>query len=115
LADVPILKHFAIHSAQAIFLREMARREGKISFTWDYAREDVRGMVADLIQKEIVKYVELVSSPNQQSGPTYLILTDAGRRVVGQLEAADRRKTTVASEAPATPVEVDGGPEGSST
>ncbi len=101
MADVPILRHFSIHSIQAIFLREVAKREGRISFTWDKAREDVRGMVADLLHKEIVKYVELVTDPNQLSGPTYLILTDAGRRVVAQLDEADHRRTQVTSPAPA--------------
>ncbi len=105
MADVPILKHLAIHSAQAIFLREIARRGGQMSFTWDRAREDVRGMVADLLQKQVVQYVEIVTSPNQASGPTYLILTDAGRRVVAQLDEADRKQTTVTSTLPETRIE----------
>ena len=71
-----------------------------MSIVWGDAREDVRGMIADLIHKEIVKYVEFVKDPNQVSGPTYLILTDAGRRVVAQIDDANRKRTEVTSPAP---------------
>ncbi len=100
LADVPLLKHFAIHSTQAIFLREIARRSGEMRFSFPNAREDVRGMVADLLQKQLVTYVEVVTSPDQVSGPTFLVLTDAGRRAVSQIEDAERKRTSVQSDTP---------------
>jgi hypothetical protein len=93
-----ILKQLAIHSTQVIFLKEIVRRDGQMRFTWDGAREDVRGMVADLIQKQILCYQEHVTDPRQVSGPTYLVLTDVGRRVVAQIEEAERKKTTIQSE-----------------
>lgn len=97
LAEPHILKHFTIHSTQAIFLREVARRGGAIRFTWENAREDVQGMVADLLQKQILRYEERVTSADQVSGPTYLALTDTGTRVVAQLEEAERKKTEIQS------------------
>ncbi len=100
MADVPILRHFAIHSTQVIFLREIARRGGEIRFTWDAAREDVKAMVADLLEKRVVKYVEVVQSAQQASGPTYLVLTDVGRRVIDQLEEAEKKRTSVQSDTP---------------
>jgi len=100
LADIPVLQHLAIHSAQAILLREIARRGGEMRFSWDNAREDVRGMVADLLIKKIVSYVEFVTSPDQVTGVTALILTDVGRRVVSQLEDAQKQRQEVHSSAP---------------
>jgi hypothetical protein len=100
LSDVPILRSMGLHGAQVIFLREIARRGGEMTFAWPNAREDVRGMVADLMQKQLVKYVEYVTSANQASGPTFLLLTDPGRRAVAQLEEADRKRIDVKSDAP---------------
>jgi len=98
LADIPILQSMALHHAQVIFLREIARRGGDgMRFAWERAREDVRGLVADLQQKQLVRYVEYVTSPDQASGPTFVILTDAGRRVCAQLDEADRKKTEIKS------------------
>lgn len=100
LAEPHILKHFQIHSTQVIFLREIARRGGLMRFSWDNAREDVRGMVADLLQKQILRYEEHVTHANQASGPTFLVLTDVGRRVVAQLEEAEQKKTELQSDTP---------------
>lgn len=71
-----------------------------MAFAWQNAREDVRGMVADLMQKQLVQYVEYITSPNQASGPTFLVLTDPGRRAVSQLEEAERRQIDVKSDTP---------------
>lgn len=100
MADVPILQHMALHGAQVIFLEEIARRGGEMRFSWGNAREDVQGMLADLLQKQLVRYVEYVTSANQASGPTFVVLTDAGRRVLVQLEEAKKRQTVVESGAP---------------
>lgn len=100
LADPKILKHFSIHSTQAIFLKEVARRGGLMEFSWDRARQDVQGMVADLFQKQILRYEEHVTHADQLSGPTFVVLTDVGRRVVAQLEEAERTKTEIQSGTP---------------
>lgn len=100
MADVPILRQLAIHSTQVIFLREVARRNGEMRFTWDNARPDVKALVADLLDKRILRYVEVVSSADQAHGPTYLVLTDTGRRVVAQIDAAENKKTEIESGAP---------------
>ncbi len=99
MADVPILQHVPLHSAQVIFLKEIARRAGDgMRTNLENARPDVQGMILDLMNKQLVRYVEVVTSADQLSGPTFLILTDAGTRVVSQLEDAERKKTEIQND-----------------
>jgi hypothetical protein len=120
LGSPSILRHFTIHSVQAIFLKEIARREGRMIFDWEKAGqqqngEAVQGMVADLTQKGLVKYVEYVTHAAQEHGTTYLELTDPGRRVVAQLEDAERKRVEIQSDAPPIVLPRDEGGRGGSS
>lgn len=80
---------------QLKFVEFLAERGGEVPWDWSKCREDVKAMVADLINKRLVverEYASHAAAP----GRLYLRLTDHGRSLVAQLEAA-RGKITVVS------------------
>ncbi len=80
---------------QIKFLEFLAGREGEVEWDWAKCRPDAAAMVADLINKQLVLEREYSTSA-LVSGRLFVRLTDSGRSIVSQLEAA-RGKITVVS------------------
>jgi hypothetical protein len=84
-----------ITQPQLKLLEFLAQRAGEVSWDWAKCRPDVAAMVADLINKQLVIEREYSTSA-LVSGRLFIRLTDSGRSIVSQLEAA-RGKITVVS------------------
>ncbi len=80
---------------QAKFLEFIAERGAEISWDWEKCRRDVKAMVADLVNKELLVEREYVTHALQLKGDLKLRLTDRGRAVVTQLEVAQRKVLVV--------------------
>lgn len=80
---------------QAKFLEFIAERGAEISWVWEKCRPDVKAMVADLINKELLVEREYVTHALQLKGDLKLRLTDKGRALVAQLEVAQRKVLVV--------------------
>lgn len=80
---------------QAKFLEFIAERGAEISWVWEKCRPDVKAMVADLINKELLVEREYVTHALQLKGDLKLRLTDRGRALVAQLEVAQRKVLVV--------------------
>ena len=63
-------------------LEYLADRGGEVAWSWENIQNATREMVADLIQSELVKELEYVTSALQLHGRLTLKLTDKGRNVV---------------------------------
>lgn len=75
-------------------LEYIADHGGEVRWSWDGIKQATREMVADLIQHELVKEIEYVTSALQLHGALTLKLTDKGRNVV----SIHRKRKVVASE-----------------
>jgi hypothetical protein len=75
-------------------LEFLADQGGEVAWSWDNIKPATREMVADLIQYELVKEMEYVTSALQLHGRLALRLTDKGRNVV----SIHRQRKIVASE-----------------
>lgn len=90
-----LLQAIRITHPQAKFLEFLAGRGGEISWDWEKCRPDVKAMVADLINKELLVEREYVTHALQLRGDLQLRLTDRGRAVVAQLEVAQKKVLVV--------------------
>ena len=97
MSDPMILVDVRLYDRQPVWLKEMARRGGAISWRWDNPEVHpyTYQLARDLVERGLVKFVEVVSSAQQVSGQTYLQLTDLGRRVVDSLERAERSQSAL--------------------
>lgn len=75
-------------------LEYLADHGGEVNWSWEGIANATREMVADLIQMELVKEIEYVTSATQLHGRLALRLTDKGRNVV----ATHRKRKVIASE-----------------
>ena len=89
------LQSLRISHPQAKFLEFIAGRGAEIAWDWEKCRPDVKAMVADLINKELLVEREYVTHALQLKGELKLRLTDRGRAVVTQLEVAQRKVLVV--------------------
>lgn len=89
------LQGVRITHPQAKFLEYIAGRGAEISWDWEKCRPDVKAMVADLINKELLVEREYVTHALQLKGDLKLRLTDRGRSLVAQLEVAQRKVLVV--------------------
>ena len=89
------LQGVRITHPQAKFLEFIAERGAEISWVWEKCRPDVKAMVADLINKELLVEREYVTHALQLKGDLKLRLTDRGRALVAQLEVAQRKVLVV--------------------
>lgn len=89
------LQGVRITHPQAKFLEFIAERGAEISWVWEKCRPDVKAMVADLINKELLVEREYVTHALQLKGDLKLRLTDKGRALVAQLEVAQRKVLVV--------------------
>ncbi|TMQ13991.1 MAG: hypothetical protein E6J91_16810 [Deltaproteobacteria bacterium] len=80
---------------QAKFLEFVAERGAEIPWDWERCRLDVKAMIADLINKELLVEREYVTHALQLRGDLKLRLTDRGRAIVAQLEVAQRKVLVV--------------------
>jgi hypothetical protein len=80
---------------QAKFLEFVAGRGAEIPWDWERCRPDVKAMIADLINKELLVEREYVTHALQLKGDLKLRLTDRGRAIVAQLEVAQRKVLVV--------------------
>lgn len=78
------------------FMRELSRRGGEMPWDWSHPRlnEHAKAMVANLINSQFVKEQERVTHAMQLEGRLYLVLTDLGRGVLEQLDAAPVKRLT---------------------
>ena len=89
------LQSVRITHPQAKFLEFIAERGAEISWDWEKCRPDVKAMVADLVNKELVVEREYVTHALQLNADLKLRLTDRGRAIVAQLEVAQRKVLVV--------------------
>lgn len=94
MASAGPLQSVRITHPQAKFLEFMGERSGEIAWDWEKCRPDVKTMIADLINKELLVEREYVTHSLQLKGDLKLRLTERGRSIVAQLEVA-RRKVLV--------------------
>jgi hypothetical protein len=95
LGDPGPLQALRITHAQAKFLEFLAERGAEIPWDWGKCRGDVKRMVADLINKELLAEREYVTHALQLKGDLHLRLTNKGRAVVDQLQVAQRKVLVV--------------------
>lgn len=78
------------------FMRELNKRGGEMPWDWSHPRlnENAKAMVANLINSQFVKEQERVTHAMQLEGRLYLVLTDLGRGVLEQLDAAPVKRLT---------------------
>lgn len=81
---------------QLKFLEFLAGRGGECPWDWAKCRPDVSAMVTDLINKRLVSEVEYTTHASVE-GRLHVRLTDQGRSVVSQLDAAKRKIVTVSA------------------
>ncbi len=91
------LQALRITHPQAKFLEFVAERGAEISWDWEKCRPDVKAMVADLINKELLIEREYVTHALQLQADLHLRLTDRGRAVVDQLAVAQRKVLLVSA------------------
>ncbi len=72
----------------------LALHGGEVPWSWDNIKPATREMVADLIEHELVKEMEYVTSALQLHGRLALKLTDKGRNVL----TIHRQRKIIASE-----------------
>jgi len=89
------LQAVRITHPQAKFLEFVAERGAEIPWDWGKCRFDVKLMIADLINKEVLVEREYVAHAFQTKGDLKLRLTDRGRAIVEQLEVAQRKVLVV--------------------
>lgn len=89
------LQGVRITHPQAKFLEFLAERGAEIPWDWERCRPDVKAMIADLINKELLVEREYVTHALQLKADLKLRLTDRGRAVVAQLEVAQRKVLVV--------------------
>jgi len=89
------LQGVRITHPQAKFLEFLAERGAEIPWRWERCRPDVKAMIADLINKELLVEREYVTHALQLKADLKLRLTDRGRAVVAQLEVAQRKVLVV--------------------
>lgn len=95
MANSGPLQGVRITHPQAKFLEFVAERGAEIPWDWEKCRPDVKAMIADLINKELLVEREYVTHALQLTGDLKLRLTDRGRAVVAQLEVAQRKVLVV--------------------
>lgn len=91
------LQALRITHPQAKFLEFIAARGAEIPWDWEKCRPDVKAMVADLLNKELLVEREYVTHALQLKGDLQLRLTDRGRAVVDQLAVAQRKVLVVSA------------------
>lgn len=89
------LQGVRITHPEAKFLEFIAERGAEISWDWEKCRPDVKAMVVDLINKELLVEREYVTHALQLQGDLKLRLTDRGRSIVEQLAVAQRKVLVV--------------------
>ena len=92
LTDVRIL------DPQLVILQEIRKRGGKMSWRWDNpeVKQLAYDLAADLCHRGIVAYVMEVSDARQESGPTFLKLTELGNRLLDGYERQKRQNLVLA-------------------
>lgn len=80
------LRHVQLQTPEIQFLGMIADRGGEIPWDWSKLRPEAKAMVADLINKELVREREYVTHAGQLAGALYLRLTDGGRDIVEQIK-----------------------------
>lgn len=82
-----IFKNLKLEGPQVMLSEFIADRGGEISWDWARCRDDVKAMVADMINKQVVAEREYTSHAGV-AGRLHLRLTDTGHQVVAQYKLA---------------------------
>jgi hypothetical protein len=84
--DKAHLRHVQLQTPEIQFLGMIADRSGEIPWDWSKVNANAKAMVADLINKQLVREREYVTHAGQLKGALYLRLTDEGRDIVEQIK-----------------------------
>jgi len=97
MTDNPI-GELSITHPQAKFVEYVAER-GEILWNWNsdtvQSRPDVRTMIVDLINKQILREIEYVTDASQVSGRNFLKLTERGAAVADRIASAKSKTSKI--------------------